>query len=1000
VVKVLKQGASSQSSGEKATQSAKREGAGSGESDPAAEQARLEARITVLGNEATSQLTELSGHLEDRITAHERHVSSAESFVRREHALTVRNLETARQRTLDALSYAEEQVRALVYVATILAIIGLVLIGVLLETDAPAFWSSYWLEFALLGGGVILGFVWLSRWLSSDQETRTRDALNYVDYAIQEIASSAVDVPRLGANKDHTKSIVNRTSTLIDGMLTEVKRFLPGMAAVVESVEDRNRRDRFRSEIRYVTSRFGFRLTPEFESTLASFRSALSTEEDWLTGVSALLAPQLDVSTRVFRLMFYEATGRQGQLRATWAACRESDKDVQTLAKSLVQNHVVRTSPVDEASAVRELVLVLGEIHDAFSIEEVTRAIARFEHAKTVLIDHLEEVIAQCNLPGAIVTKLLTFVPPTIQSLDSEALKVAAEEAQISPAVMGLFYNGTFRDGRAEKALQSLRGTPAVRDVAQFLMNQDPTLRNLQVEDVGGILETQSTFDLATTPSKLRVFAEFVGFTRDLTDFLADEGIPLRELEVGCLHRESPVTVQGHLAEKLSRAFRASIDRERLCESIHIATVSPQLIEGLGLASVALFLVDRASTTTDERLFACRDAASNPLSLRTLYEWAALHDELRDTPDRATIAKAFVRSLVPLGELPHFEEVRVRLLEGAVPPRLSDFATARMDALKRRFEELGAKVEEGMSIGDVLENLSTSVKRFFEASVRVDVVPQFLRDQVVQAYLITSPSDVPLIRTLESEQFERAVNTLAQSDSRYRRFLISSKGSGKATRIGVLPPGVSFQDFVEMLRTALRKAKEEETGMIGGAGQLAESVHVMRISPSKNAMQTIYPPGYVGPTPDSVILDLMTDELNAKEKVTILSAVDSTRPTNFALREVVEGVLNQEESSLIAMAERQIQPVLTACPSLLKREMSRAIDRQMLAAFGCASLVELCKSVARLVETSGSAGAGRVFRQHLRAAIPKSVVSSDGDFQMLSSSCFSVVKSVGTTLTV
>ena len=967
--------------------------------DPTERQQKLEARIVALKGVAQEQVEGLSTHMEMRTAAHEAHAMESVHYIQDAFSETVGDLRKAKESVVSGFETRDRRAGVIRWLMAILLIVTEISVGIDLWLGAPTIWASYWVEYSLFASAVAFGSVWtLLLWLPDDERATRRTVVGKLDATMIDLAGAPADAPRIDGKRDESKSLSGSVSTTVNALVGEVSKFLPGMKAVIENVEEEGRRDRFKGDVRYCVQRYGFRLTSSLESIVASFKSALSGEDDWLGAVTLKISDELGVSPDLFRLMFLEALGRTGRARVAWASISTGDRHI--LSSTLVRNGVVRSaSGMDEATTADSVYMLLREMSDGFSIEEAVRCLATFEHSRTVFLDHVGEVQNRFRLSSEVLDRTRLFVPSRASMLESEGLSLCAETAGVNHDVMRLVYAGTFSDDRSAAILSKMHQESTCKALVAFLRGRESALEGIPDSDLLAWVESQTIFDTSSSPQLLRRFGELSSLARTLSDFLSDEGLPVREItsdSLTVLAKSDEFSPVGNL---LVKSLSSRLDLEKLRTLLSGLNLDSDALESLTVASVTLFLHERAVTTGAERKAIAQESAARTLSLRILYEWASLRDALKDSPERVTLGKAVLNAFVQKEDLPHIEEVRVRLLSGAVPLRLSDFATAKLDALKQRFDELGAKVEGEVTITKVLENLSTSVRKFFEAHVRAEAVPQFLRDQLVSAYLITSPSDIPLIQTIESEDFETALSDLSRTDPRFERLLVTAKGSGKATRIGVLPPGMGFHEFVEMLGSVLKQAKTYNDGVLPSGEPMAEMVHVMRISASKDAMETITPPDFRGQTLESIILALMTEQFTSRERVTILSAADTQKAANLALRDVTEGVLNREETTLVGMAESEIGVVLTHFPSLKKIENQKAIDAKVLDAFRAPSLVDLCKLIAGLIDSSGHTAATRQFRGALKEAVPRALSASSDDFEVLTAVLFSTAKSVGITLT-
>jgi hypothetical protein len=339
------------------------------------------------------------------------------------------------------------------------------------------------------------------------------------------------------------------------------------------------------------------------------------------------------------------------------------------------------------------------------------------------------------------------------------------------------------------------------------------------------------------------------------------------------------------------------------------------------------------------------------------------------------------------------------LADGRIPENVSDFGLLRVKEINEIGRALTASSERVLSLTEVLENIREAVHGFFDFTVDPKAIPGYLRDQLVQAYMITSPGGDPLITTLGSPAFSAAIATLAEDDSRYARLLRMAPGTGKATRVGVLPLNISFDDFKKMLLKALATAGEISESGGAAPADTALAAYVIRVSPSEDAMALVAPEGYRGPTPNSIIHDLIVRELGAMDTVTILAAADTTLPAGLAFRRVTESVLKRDESSLVTMISSKIEPVIRKYDQLKSAEGKRRIDKKLFDAYQCNEMVELCKLVSADYRKAGETQSFSRFCDRLMGSVPPSLAADDVSFNLFATNAYQAVRAIGITLT-
>lgn len=785
-----------------------------------------------------------------------------------------------------------------------------------------------------------------------------------------------------------------------DRLVSYAKLLLPAVKEATDWLDTERKREAFRGVVRGALSNYNCPITPEIDDILKNFDSASEEHTEWVDVIASEMEGALGLAPPAIKLIVYESEGRKGSSLESWMAVRASPVLLIQFSKWLLNHGIPRfslsMSPAVMAEVTSQILLNSG---GGFSREDLIRSAGTYERELEGVVSRLEGLAKFYNLGDLRSLGLTDIVPNRPTTVRDDVISKVAGDLGIKKEFLNLLYASSSGDARAVPLFAKIRAE-SILEFVQLLARARVLPPEITEDDRPGVsllAKSQEAFDLQELRASSSRLHEYGQLASAFGNFLSQNEIPSRTLDLPEI--VALVIASGSRArlDALRGIVELAVDGDWL---VHLAPgdVLPRdRIEDIKTALLALFLYRRPTNVADARA-ACQYAAICPSAVRVVYELAEMGDSTLQLGLRLTAREAILRSLTKREDLPHLSEVQTRLASGIVPERLSDLASARLVEMKSVMEALSTQVGGALSITEILDNLTSAVHGYFEVNVDPEAIPGYLRDQLVQAYMITSPGGDPLIGTLESDWFELAIRQLAVNDPRYECLNWIAQGSGKATRVGVLPLGVTFDDFKLLLARALTRVSELSQSATDSPVAIV-AAYVIRVSPSEDAMALVGPVRYAGTTPNSTIRALMVEHFGVSDTVTVLSAADTSRPVQVALRHVTEAVLNREESSLIAMVSSKIGQLLKAYPSLSQLEIRKRIDRSLFGSYSCKSVVDICKAVGTEFRGVGDGPARKRFALAMKEAVPKTLSHDVPSFELLADQVYSAARNVGLMLT-
>ena len=288
-----------------------------------------------------------------------------------------------------------------------------------------------------------------------------------------------------------------------------------------------------------------------------------------------------------------------------------------------------------------------------------------------------------------------------------------------------------------------------------------------------------------------------------------------------------------------------------------------------------------------------------------------------------------------------------------------------------------------------------SIKGLLKQSIDERIIKEFLVNQVISAYLFTVPGAAPGFRFIESENnyITLAEEELATSkaDPTYFRLIRFSKGTGKATRVGLVPLELGFEEFTIKFKEVWTRAIE----LYNKAENLHDTLpcFLIRIFPSEDGLKDIMLEGNKQNKPLEVVRELIKASVSAEDSVSILSLIQKAPNGKVALTKAIQAIFDNRKSSLKMMTSA-CSDILSKSSKLLKRFDQRKIDQSLFADYQIKdkSIFYLGKKIAERALEAGEEATKNEFQERMNKTLKGITDISQADAENTSKCCFQRTK--------
>jgi hypothetical protein len=820
------------------------------------------------------------------------------------------------------------------------------------------------------------------------QEIRTNSALRI------ELASLLIKKNLLDAANLNDESVEPLSELLESG----VKDYTLGKASIV-ATEFFDSLTEYKNDVVTDLAIYGLEVKDD-RKELMVYMPKTALPKLWRNAVLDFTAPLVKLDPLMVKLLVRDIQGDRGRLDAWREIVRmgqseseesrqKSNNLVQALAVTLSLKRIQKPFiEFRDDVFLRHLVLALKSFPDDFSPAKVEAEVRLIEDQILRTTRNIETTAKRYKLKLSDLS-LDDFPPQDVNKIEDELVSTAASKSDVDRSLFEILYYSIVLPERADRLFLELKGKTERESrlnlVSEFLLRKHFVPPTQFSDYLPILLRTQDEFNLTILIQLYFSYERLYRSSNLVYDFLANNQV-LADVSRPELTRILEICPPSddefeNLLVRIGQTLVRGEVKSRL--------LSPSEKDDLASAAVVLSLKSQNDLRYKQL---CMTLAGHRLAPRILYEYANVD---RNDPNQ-TLANAVERALAATrADERHFAGFVTQMESGLLPLRIGNLLEVQISEVTTSLAEWERKV----LLTEEDKQFRAAISDLFNDQINEEIVKELLTQQIVSAYIITDPSNNALIKLLEDkESIRKSEESFPNSEPGFNGLVRTKKGSGKATRIGIVPFGMPFEEFSDKLESVLEKAvKIHNKEFPNDAVQDPLPCYALRIFPSEHGLKEIMFESETAETrPVALVRELMDESMSTNNEIKILSLVQSAKTGYEGFKSVIRAVVNNERSNILSLVGATIDSFLATSPELKRWFARKEIDAFLYKLYSSEKLAELCVKISKETRTAGGES---LFKSNLRNEVPISDKLTSGEVDSVIDSVLDRLRNIGIALT-
>ena len=760
-----------------------------------------------------------------------------------------------------------------------------------------------------------------------------------------------------------------------------------------------------------------------------------------LKSILGLVYLRIGIDYKIMEIMFFEYQGIYAERQKAWAALKRQDNagnltagDNQcltapntTLAQepnALLINFVtfllesglldIQSINLDYKKDAVAYIAKILEPKDDFTIAQARIDLSESLRSLERLKEDFLRTLSLNNIPFDDYEDRTTFLHslPLADAFTALLSWLSIRVKVDENVLLLLFYDYTARTKKRDECFQGfkedgkIKKEEKLKNLAHELLNRGiisyPSDANESTEDT--ITNLADYLAIAPKFERLKIdlmFSEYnklFRYAKSVLVFLVEQKICQEKSEVTFNELLSQVVkARGDILENLQIATIMEL------RDFRILSFDEDWFEPVALSSIAVFLVVHEDMSLTD--IACRRYSSNSRIVKILYEysWMNEKEQHKSQIDRTPFGKVIEIAIKGSGSSTRYlSEFQRGLKTGFFYRRINDIPAVRLHYIQRQINEVVSQQDYANKLESHLQALGTVL----ESKLKSDVIIESLKMQLVSAYAITFPSDADVISGIIDNLLLDVCEELAKDDPIYKDIFIKAEiqevSIGKATRVGVVPYGMSFSDFSNRLQTAYIKAvsRYQESGNMRHEIEKYVS-NIVRIFPTSTYFKKLEPVKETNELESegslaNLLKPLIFKKFGARRSLEILASLKTSVQERIAVRNILAS-LYDSSSALYLIAQQQFDTIISS-PTLKDYIKSGQFDGHLLRALDSHKLSELAIATYRTAKEGDKPKEAVLQKLQEKVRLTCSTIHSrpsDTEVQAVSTVVFGILFDVG-----
>jgi hypothetical protein len=350
--------------------------------------------------------------------------------------------------------------------------------------------------------------------------------------------------------------------------------------------------------------------------------------------------------------------------------------------------------------------------------------------------------------------------------------------------------------------------------------------------------------------------------------------------------------------------------------------------------SAILINFDNSVQSTVKYMKINRELAGNKAVSTKLYNFLSTTGSDIRYNDLERIMKSFNDDQVPRDEAPFFDKFLNYLSSSGFIPSYQGLFASSLEESRKAVSELSSEIDHIDSVRH--DFLSKLVNTEISEKYRI-----LLRGHMIEAYLLNADTKGKAFEKMGDEKLEKFRHFLEEyskvtGDLRFRpsNFLFT-RMAGKASRIGVVPSNMTFEEFSTLFEVSVKKFAKQE--------HITSNLYISKIEVLSTNLKVVPFDYFVSENYLDKIGTIVNEDFDTKRKVELVSILNAGEISSITVKNLLIRKIDEIPGGLFEFLSEQ-------CHGFLKKfdigqEEFKPIDLELRKAFKSQTLSGLFLSI-------------------------------------------------------
>ena len=683
----------------------------------------------------------------------------------------------------------------------------------------------------------------------------------------------------------------------------------------------------FKDSFRRMLSRYNIYPSDSLMDLIEKYSGEHLPSNLWIDSIAEKIGEKEPIDPILLKLFFLETVNRKEENSNLMEKIIKDEASLNVLLKFLLDNELISVkfdfpeewiSKTLKSVVLENKTFLLPQVRSHFEnhLYSIHTFLTRFTHMiETYEIDYPTPIS-------------MDFSPSKADNFETEYLKLLSSRIGLTKNVIDLLYHSIWDEQKSSQIFNSIitKSSSDLDNMAKFLLGHSFRTTSISLDNFSRIISGLHEFNLTEMRQRVDLLEKLILFEEQYLDYLANNNFPYNVMRL---------EIDSNLIKLASDDAKTNF--EKYTELSKLMIRLPDTITKASLYHSVLVLIFLNDVSSPDAKEANNEAFKMKETLLVLYKYISLAQDSQPE-NRLSIVYDSIRHMDLKDEQdPVYSEFTWRIQQGQFVRYISSLMSPMLKELSKQYKEV---VVSGNN-----EKFNDIMSKLFRKRIRKEQIIKMLSGNLIEAYLVTVPSKgkytqpiISLISNTKELRNSESELSLELGDPSYE-YLVQVGSAGTFTRIGIIPEGMSFQDFSIRFENVLRK-------LLNKSGSGGYPVYLTRVSASSQMTSVIMDAGEGENSPFVAIRDLANSVL-PKEKLAALYAITNLRKSGkIGISDLVADIINSDYGGIINILPELPNGSVLSSNNSTSEEIKREINNQLLEQFNAINTTDLCYRIA------------------------------------------------------